>query len=211
MFRAVCSFACRVLRPCARRAPALSAPVRDVRPCLLVSRAFEVVEARDCVRVGPGGVRVAPWCRRPACFTGGLGQVAVRGMGWLYVRRDGRAALVETFDNGPDPFAEGLARSRVGGKVAFVDRRLRPRIVTDYDWASPFEHGRADVCTECRAVADGEHSVMEGGRWGVIDRQGRVVVPVTLERRGVAVEGLARRRGCGRPGCCRGSGRCGRP
>lgn len=90
---------------------------------------------------------------------------------------------MEMFDNGPDYFEEGLARSRVGGKIAYLDRTLRPRIVTGYDWGSPFEHGRADVCVGCRMEREGEHSVVVGGKWGVVDHMGRVVVPVTLDRR----------------------------
>src|SRR5215472_10756286 len=52
----------------------------------------------------------------------GLAGVFVEG--WYYVGRDGRSAAVMAFDNGPDPFAEGLARSPAGGEIGFVDRRL---------------------------------------------------------------------------------------
>jgi hypothetical protein len=53
------------------------------------------------------------------------------------------------FDNGPDAFAEGLARTGIGGKIAYVDRRLRIRIRTRYDWGERFGHGRAEVCIGC--------------------------------------------------------------
>lgn len=164
-------------------APAAASALAFPLACSFVSRTWEMLDAERCVRAGRHGPLVAPAVVARLGFDGGLGQMSVRGMGWLYVRRDGRAAVMETLDNGPDPFAEGLARSRIGGKVAFLDRRLLPRIVTSYDWASPFAHGRADVCRGCRPVRVGEHSRMEGGWWGVIDRGGRVVL-LTLDRPG---------------------------
>lgn len=112
----------------------------------------------------------------------GLSSFAVQGSGWHYRRRDGTTRRMYIFDNGPDAFVQGLARAIVDGKIAYVDRRLRVRIATRYDWGDRFDHGRAEVCIGCRVVpvGNGEHSVMGGGRWGMIDASGREVVPVTL-------------------------------
>ena len=160
--------------------PAMAAGLSaDPNGCVYVSRSGEVLEARRCVRDGP---RVVPGLVARLRFERGLGQVLLRGTGWMYVRRDGRAAAVETFDNGPDYFEEGLTRSRIGGRIAYLDRTLRPRIVTEYDWGAPFRQGRADVCVGCRTEREGEHWSMVGGKWGVIDRTGWVVVPLTLDR-----------------------------
>ncbi len=111
----------------------------------------------------------------------GLAYFTVQGMAY-HRRRDGTTMRMYIFDNGADNFVKGLARAIVGGKIAYVDRRLRIRIATHYDWGDRFDHGRAEVCIDCRSVpvGDGEHSVMEGGRWGMIDKSGREVVPVTL-------------------------------
>jgi len=94
---------------------------------------------------------------------------------WYYLARDGRSAAVVAFDNGPDPFADGLARSPVGDKVGYIDRHLRLVIPAQFDGAFPFEHGQAAVCVGCRATSDGEHSSYAGGQWGCIDRRGQLV------------------------------------
>ena len=88
----------------------------------------------------------------------------------------------KSMDNGPDYFEDGLARSRVGGKIGYIDRKLNLVIPATYDGAYPFKDGVAVVCTACtidydRTVAEGERSWYEGGQWGRIDRRGRVVSP----------------------------------
>ncbi len=104
----------------------------------------------------------------------GLASVYVGG--WRYVARNGRSAAVMTFDNGPDPFANGLARSADGKMVGYIDRSLRTVIPARFDGAFPFENGLAVVCNGCRTVSDGEHSSYVEGSWGCIDRRGRFVV-----------------------------------
>jgi hypothetical protein len=101
---------------------------------------------------------------------------------WYYVRRGVIPVPVESMDNGPDYFEDGLARSRVGGKVGYIDRKLNLVIPATYDGAYPFKDGVAVVCTACtiaydRTVTEGERSWYEGGQWGRIDRRGHVVSP----------------------------------
>ena len=95
-----------------------------------------------------------------------------------YVGRDGRMAPVITYDNGPDYFVEGLARTPVDGRIGYIDRTLRVVIPARYDMGFPFEHGRAVVCNGCVAKRQGEHAFMEGGLWGAVDRNGREIVPL---------------------------------
>lgn len=101
---------------------------------------------------------------------------------WYYVRRDGRSAPVMTFDNGPDDFADGLARSPLRGKVGFIDQRLRLVIPRRYDGAYPFTHGRAVICIGCRVESAGENETLLRGRWGQIDRQGKIITPLQERR-----------------------------
>ncbi|MEH2495935.1 hypothetical protein V1294_002414 [Bradyrhizobium sp. AZCC 1678] len=101
---------------------------------------------------------------------------------WFYVRRGVIPVPVESMDNGPDYFEDGLARSRVGGKIGYIDRKLNLVIPARYDGAYPFRDGVAVVCTACtieydRTVTEGERSWYVGGQWGRIDRRGRVVSP----------------------------------
>ena len=156
-------------------APAGAATSYPLR-CSYVSTAGELLQADGCAREEAGVVRIAPRLRARMRWRRGLGEAAV-GRDWFYVRRDGQATRMVTFEAGPDPFAQGLARSPGPGGIVFVDRRLRPVIATRHDWATPFRGGLAEVCRGCREQREGEHGVMRGGRWGVIDRRGRAVVP----------------------------------
>jgi hypothetical protein len=101
---------------------------------------------------------------------------------WFYVRRGFIPVPVESMDNGPDYFEDGLARSPVGGKIGYIDRKLNLVIPAVYDGAYPFRDGVAVVCTACTYVSDrtaieGERGWYQGGQWGRIDRRGRVVSP----------------------------------
>ena len=112
----------------------------------------------------------------------GLAEVIVQDHGWYYVNRIGKSLSVITFDNGADYFAEGLTRSKIGGKISYFDRNFNQFIPPKYDWGWPFENGKALVCNGCRETprdSDG-HSRMIGGQWGYIDKKGKEIVPVTL-------------------------------
>lgn len=103
----------------------------------------------------------------------GLASMAIREKGYAYVRRDGRALVVMTFDNFPDEFNSGLVRVRIGEKLGYANRRLEVVIPATYDGAFTFAKGRAWVCIGCVSVSDGEHSFYEGGTPFCIDRRGR--------------------------------------
>lgn len=105
--------------------------------------------------------------------TGGAAQ-------WFYVRRDGVMAPVMTYDNGPENFPYGLARSPVGARIGYIDQKLNLVIPARYDGAYPFENGFAVVCLDCKIVSGGEHSWYEGGTWGCIDRNGKERAPLRL-------------------------------
>jgi WG containing repeat len=112
---------------------------------------------------------------------------------WFYVRRGVIPVPVESMDNGPDYFEDGLARSRVGGKIGYIDRKLNLVIPATYDGAYPFRDGVAVVCTACTYVSDstateGERGWYEGGQWGRIDRKGRVVSPFRPWEKGKPLE-----------------------
>ena len=99
--------------------------------------------------------------------------------GFYYVGRDGHMVSVVAYDNGPDAFVEGRARTLVDAKIGYLDRKLRVVIPPRYDWGFPFEHGKAVVCRGCAPKPDGgEHQLVEGGMWGAIDRNGREIVPL---------------------------------
>jgi hypothetical protein len=126
-----------------------------------------------------------PHLARLAFDDAGLATVWVGKKEVAYVHRSGKAAWVLPFDNGADYFVEGLARTVRGGKVGFLNQNLEVVIEPRWDFAFPFENGRAVVCQGCRPEPvgpDHEHSSVEGGKWGVIGKDGAVVVPVAYAR-----------------------------
>lgn len=130
-----------------------------------------------------GSLTVHPDHLHALHFGDGLAAIFVP-TGWYYVTPAGRTAPVLTYDNGPDYFAEGLARTHRSGKVGFIDHALAERIPPVWDFAFPFDGGVALVCQGCRShpTEDGEHFEQRGGLWGYIDREGKAVVPVLFER-----------------------------
>ena len=129
-----------------------------------------------------GDLRLEPEHLRALDFgESGLAEVWVDGS-WYYVRPGGRAMSVLTFDNGPDLFSEGLARTRKDDKIAYFNEDFQVVVPPRFDFGWPFEEGIALVCSDCREEKDGEHTELVGGSWGYIDKSGREVVPVELPR-----------------------------
>lgn len=142
------------------------------RCSVLVDGSFE--DLGDCASANPdGSFTIAPVARKGLRFDRrGLASIALRGLGYAYVRRDGHALLVPTFDNGPDAFADGLVRVRIGDKLGYADRRLSLAIPARYDGAMPFVQGRAWACVECELASDGEHGWYQGGQDLCLDQTG---------------------------------------
>ena len=138
----------------------------------------------DCARREAGGeIVVRPGVVPEGGEPGSVQALMVEGQ-LLFVLASGKTAPALPFDNGPDYFVEGLARTVRDGKVGFVDEELDVVVPREWDFAFPFEGGFARVCTGCSIERDGteEHGEVRGGAWGWIDRQGRVVVPVEHPR-----------------------------
>jgi hypothetical protein len=155
---------------------------------------------KQCAATGPDG---RPRLKRSFLarlrYRDGLASVMLfnatdtRKYQWYYVRRGVTPVAVESMDNGPDYFEDGLARARVGGKIGYIDRKLNLVIPATYDGAYPFRDGVAVVCTACtieydRTVTEGERSWYAGGQWGRIDRRGRVVSPFRPQEKGKPLE-----------------------
>lgn len=102
--------------------------------------------------------------------------------GFAYIDRTGRVLVRPfNFDNGPDPFEDGLARFVEQGKFGFFDTHARVVIPARFDFACSFSEGLACFCVGCTIDKSDEHGVIRGGRWGYIDRSGAVVIPVEFD------------------------------
>ena len=161
---------------------------RDRRlPIVCLSRKAGTISARVRASTprGSGGSKRRT-CARLRFDRHGIAAVWMEGLkGFYYVGRDGHMVPVVAYDNGPDAFVEGRARTQVDGKIGYIDRKLRVVIPPRYDWGFPFEHGKAVVCSGCalkpdrRAPAGGRRHVgncrseRSGDRAAAISFQGR--------------------------------------
>lgn len=95
---------------------------------------------------------------------------------WYYINRDGKAMSVILDEKGkPDLFKEGLARTRVDGKIGFFDKNLDMVLPPFYDYAFPFHNGIAEICIGCQEMQIDGHSMLDGGEWKRIDRTGLLI------------------------------------
>jgi len=94
---------------------------------------------------------------------------------FYYIRKDGKQMQTLIYDNGPDPFSDGLARTRINGKVGFFNSNLEIVLKPIYDFAFPFHNGIAEICTGCKEKPAGEHMMLDGGKWQKINREGLII------------------------------------
>ena len=97
------------------------------------------------------------------------------GKNFYYIHKSGKKMLTVTYDNGADEFSDGLARTKVNGKIGFFNKNLEIILKPVYDFAFPFHNGISEICTGCKEKQDGEHSMLEGGTWKKIDRNGLII------------------------------------
>jgi hypothetical protein len=140
-----------------------------------------------CELTSDGNIVVAKHSLADIAFgSEGLGSIVVDNRGLYFVTHEGKTTPALNFDNGPDYVVEGLARTVKNGKVGFINTELDPVVAPIWDFAFPFEHGVAVVCTGCvstPASPGDEHRSVTEGKWGYIDKHGRVVVPVVYDSR----------------------------
>jgi len=95
---------------------------------------------------------------------------------WYYVRKDGKSMLAIMDDNGKaDEFKEGLARTKVNGKIGFFNRSLDMVLEPIYDFAFSFHNGVAEICMGCKEVDTEGEPMLDGGDWKKINRLGHVL------------------------------------
>lgn len=85
------------------------------------------------------------------------------------------------FDNGPDYYSEKLARFVENGKMGFFDEACKKVIPADFDFVLPFENGFAQVCNGCSLKWEEEHSRIVGGKYGLINKKGKVILPTEYD------------------------------
>ena len=95
---------------------------------------------------------------------------------WYYVTKEGKAIeVIANKDGEADVFKEGLARTRINGKIGFFNKTLDIVLEPVYDYAFPFHNGIAEICVGCKEHGEEESRMIEGGVWKSIDRAGLIV------------------------------------
>ncbi len=103
--------------------------------------------------------------------------------GWIMIDKKGNYVLTPYFfDNGPDYFEEGLARFVENGKMGFFNGRGEKIVPAGFDFVTPFKNSYAAGCLGCSPTPlDPERWKIDGGRWGMINKAGKVVVPFSYD------------------------------
>jgi len=80
------------------------------------------------------------------------------------------------FDNGPEPFNEGLTRVLRDGKMGYANKFGQVVIPCIYDYEKWFDKGVAKVTFKATEYLDGEeHRRVESDEWFTIDKRGQKV------------------------------------
>jgi hypothetical protein len=105
------------------------------------------------------------------------------GIGFLAMGNDGDILFeIFPYDNGPDYPSEGLFRIIQDGMIGYADEKGNVVIKPQFSAARPFQNGMAAFCNGCIEVAQDEHKVWKGGKWGFINRKGEVVIPAKYDQ-----------------------------
>jgi len=94
---------------------------------------------------------------------------------YYYIHKNGKKMQTITYENGPDKFSDGLARTRVNGKIGFFNRNLEIVLKPLYDFAFPFHNGISEICTGCKEKEEDGTMMLNGGTWKKIDRSGLII------------------------------------
>ena len=93
----------------------------------------------------------------------------------FYINKSGKKISTLTYNGEADKFSDGLARTKVNGKIGFFNKNLEVILKPQYDFAFPFHKGISEICMGCKEEEEGDESMLNGGAWKKIDRDGLVV------------------------------------
>jgi hypothetical protein len=107
----------------------------------------------------------------------GLACVILSNNEVFYIHKNGNSQRVMFFENGCDYFKDGLSRGIIDGKMVFIDEQLEVSLNPGFELIAPFDYDHSVVCNgPFREEKQGEYTFRRGGKCGLIDRQGNLVV-----------------------------------
>lgn len=165
-------------RPAAPQSP----PVAYLRVCEhpLSRRKAEVEDPTYGYKDRSGRFVIAGPFKKARAFRDGKA-VVLDKKGWGFIRPDGTFLHPFRFDREPE-FSEGLACVSVKGRYGFIDPEGQWVVQPTYDYADDFDGGIARVK---------KGILPKPVRYGLIDRKGQEVLPLSLSELSPFYEGLA--------------------
>lgn len=110
--------------------------------------------------------------------------VSMKGEKGIYAIDRSEQILFQVYvvDNGPDYLSYGTFRIVKNQKIGFANMAGEVVIKPQYDFAYPFQKGGYAVFNIGGVLTkDGEYSSYKGGRWGVINAKGDIIVEPKYE------------------------------
>jgi hypothetical protein len=155
-----------------------------ILPLLAQSKPFSSFEENGLFgfKNNAGKVIIKPQYEMAYDFTNQSIAFVVSKSKWVCIDSK-NSLLLETFnyDNGPDSFSDKLARFVENKKIGYFDEQCKKVIPANFDFGLPFEKGFAQVCNGCYSKPVGEHSSIVGGKYGIIDKKGKIVLPIEYD------------------------------
>ncbi|MBM9545385.1 WG repeat-containing protein [Leptospira sp. 201903074] len=125
-----------------------------------------------------GKITIKPQYQQAMDFTKEGISFVVSNNKWVCIDTKNQLLLqVYIYDNGPDYYSEKLARFVENKKFGFFDSHCKKQIPANYDFVYPFENGHSIVCNGCESKLNGEHSTIVGGKYGLINKKGKIIIP----------------------------------
>jgi hypothetical protein len=119
----------------------------------------------------PAGTYMLCWTDTATTFA-----IVHDGTDFLAINREGKRLYeVYFYDNGPDWLSDGLFRIRRNGLIGYADAQGQIVIEPQFECASQFENGIAQVALNCELIPDGEYTRQESKEWFYIDKEGQKV------------------------------------
>jgi hypothetical protein len=94
-------------------------------------------------------------------------------------------------DAKPDEVSEGLFRIKKNEKIGFANMDGEIAIKPQFDIAMPFCNGYSAVCIGGKSIIEDEHSINVGGKWGYINKSGKLVIQPIYDRAWSVKDGKA--------------------
>lgn len=110
------------------------------------------------------------------------------GKRWHKINKSGQfVAQSYEIDNGPDYDVKGISRIIENKKVGYINTAGKIIIPPIYDWIGIFNYSSPIAivsigCVSVKAFPGDEYPMMKGGKWGAIDRNGKIIVPIDYDR-----------------------------